>query len=200
MKRVTTLSFGLVILAFLVLTGCQSSLTGPDVDASTAQGLSMKAVNVSPNIMGSGLAKESLPLSHSRMITAKEGGRLGGTQTGGNFVEIPAGALEEYGNLYMTLKIYIDDDVTLDENTPPQKVLIFEITGREHKNGDAIEEIYLDGTATVAVSRDWLEDAPTHLVNVENTDDSNVVDVDSEGDFYTVEVTHFSKWSWVILE
>ncbi|MCF7803689.1 MAG: hypothetical protein K9N46_00120 [Candidatus Marinimicrobia bacterium] len=166
----------MVVITLVALVSCQNTPMQPQ--SETAAGI--QYVKANPEVLG--LAKGEL--SVTEVVTKNNGAVLGGEDMHGNYVSIPGGALDE--NMTMTFSI----DVTEDG------VLTFSVEGA----GVAEDEhIYFnDGqTATMAVNKDWLSDEPDIAVLI-GADEQYTVSETAES--YLVELPHFSRYAWGILE
>lgn len=166
----------MVVLVLAVLVSCQNTIMEPQ----TADEPTLQYVKANPAILG--LAKGEL--SVTKLVTANNGGTLGGPAMEGNYVAIPGGALDE--NMSMTFTIEVTDE----------GILTFSVVGAGVAEGD---HIYFndDLTATMAVNKDWLSAGPDIAVNLGTNETYAVTETDTH---YLVELPHFTLWAWAITD
>jgi len=182
-RRLTIGLFTVFALVAFSLTSCEK-VTGPEAPmvqtSVVGQSSAVHLMGLSPKVTG--LAKHHhFDWRHSRFITARFGGVLGGPQTGGNYVEIPPNTLQH--NMFMTFSLDQEDGV-----------LVFAISAWGQDESEHIQ--FQDGqTSVIAVSKDWLQQAPDVIVNYDNPDEviSGVIETPTH---YLIHVPHFSRWAW----
>lgn len=176
----------LVLSATFALFNCQQMPLEP-IASQTVAPVTYRPVPISPEMRG--LAK-SLG-SDVAYIHREMGGKVGGINTGNNFVFIPPNSLKKDGYIYLTLE-------TVDNPTDPlYGALVFDVSTSTNENSVVKEHIELqDGTSCqLFVSKQWLATPPSAVIS---TDGSEVITGVKDFDAYwMISVTHFSKWAWI---
>lgn len=171
-NRISIVLFGMVMIGLIL--GCQNNPLSPTTSQNAG---SVRLVKASPEVLG--LAKGSLSLE--TVVTAQQGAVLG---IQGNYINIPAGALEK--DMHMTFTISITSDNELQ----------FQVEGEGVQPGENI--YFQDGKlSTVAVSKDWLAAAPNTGINVETLEQYSVRTTPTH---YIFQVPHFTAYGWGIAD
>lgn len=127
-------------------------------------------------------------LLHGRQVNAHNGGRVGGDQTGGSYIEIPPNTLKE--DMPITFAIYVTSD----------GILIFDISQCQQNDfdiqlhSDHIE--FQEGqTATLAISKDLVSGSPNAVVNYDDLDEQ-YTQIKDGGDYWVwiIDLPHFSRY------
>lgn len=183
-KQILTISLMALLTIGLVIS-CQQMPLDPMNSPDQEQTARYQAVPVSPEFLG--LAKTTT--SDTVWIIAEDGGILGGAETYGNYVEIPPNTLQENANLQFTLK-YVDDP-----SDPLYGALTYEVVKIVDESVVAHVEFESGTTSQLYVKKDWLDGTPSA---VEHDETGEIVEgVVDAGDYWMIDVPHFSQWGWM---
>ncbi len=169
---------GFILLSgFIVITGFILSCQNNPLEPSARPEHGIKYVKATPAAVG--LAKSGA--STQALVTAEQGGIL---EMNGNYVQIPAGALEE--DMVMVFRITVTEDNTLR----------FIIEGEDVPEG---EHIYFrdDKMSTIRVKQQLLAESPALGINAGTGEQYEVQVI--QGD-YEIAVPHFTTYNWGILD
>jgi|GEM_PF-1971959 len=184
--RIFLIAILAVGLAFGLMISCQQMPTAPVATPSSAQ---FQVVPVNPDYIG--LAK--MAQSDTSFITVADGGSLGGyLETDNNYVTIPPNTLTQ--DLYLAFSlVYVDDPAD-----SLYGALGFSLSSFSDSTGGGASEhvMFTEGNyATLYLNKVWLNGTPNAVVNLETGEIvSGVVDA---GEYWAIQVPHFSVWSWV---
>ncbi len=185
-KRILTISL-VALMALGLMIACQQMPLDPMNSPDQTQAARYQAVPVNPEYLG--LAKTAI--SDAEFIDVEEGGTLGGYETEYNYVEIPSNTLQEDANLQFTLE-YIDDP-----SDSLYGALTYEVV--EVINDSVMGHVQFkpETASLLYIMKDWLDGTPTAVKHDETGEIvEGVVDA---GEYWMIEVPHFSRWGWMFL-
>ncbi|MBD3275763.1 MAG: hypothetical protein GF372_10645 [Candidatus Marinimicrobia bacterium] len=167
-----TVIFTLLMLFIGLVIGCNNSPGEPESTYSL--------VKANPAMLG--LAKGELLTTVD--VSSEDGALLTSDAMAGNYIEIPAGALDD--DMTLTFSISVDSEGAL-------------LFGVEGDGVAAGEHIYFeDGkTSVIAVDKEWLSATPAQGMNYETFEKYDVTD---GGTHWLIEVPHFSLYAWIITD
>lgn len=162
----------LSMLIFGLVIGCNDSVQEPQAPYSL--------VNANPAMLG--LAKGELLTTVD--VDSENGAVLTSDDMAGNYIKIPAGALQS--DMTLTFSISIDSEGAL-------------LFGVEGDGVAAGEHIYFENgkTSMIAVDKNWLAATPDQGMNYETFEKYDVTDGDTH---WLIEVPHFSLYAWIITD
>ena len=163
-----------IMVVFGMIAGC-TAITDPEPIESD-----YTFVQANPAVLG--LAKGELSVTEA--VNKAEGAVLTSSDMAGNYVTIPAGALEN--DMELTFRISMSEDGALH----------FSVEGAGVPDG---EHIYFtdEKKSTIAVSKDWLSQAPDMGMNIDTEEKYVVTD---GGSHWLLEVQHYTIYAWIITD
>ena len=120
-------------------------------------------------------------LQDTKYVRADRGAVLGGWRTLWNYVEIPPNTLLE------------DQVLSFSVGITGEGALVFSV-GRPQARESHVE--FQEGkTATLMVSKRWLNEAPEYIINYDDQSEEYSTSGETP-EFYLAKVPHFSRWAW----